>query len=75
MAQELARFGFRWFDAHDPDPLRAYLADPDPALADHNEAVARTHFGIDALAGRLQKLLSGAPRCAHSHDLCDCLTA
>ena len=75
VAQELARFGFRWFDAHDPDPLRAYLADPDPALADHNEAVARTHFGIDALAGRLQKLLSGAPRCAHSHDLCDCLTA
>jgi glycosyltransferase involved in cell wall biosynthesis len=66
VARELARFGFRWFDAHDPGPLREYLADPDPALADHNEAVARAHFGMDALARRLELLLSGAPMCAHS---------
>ena len=73
VAKELARFGFRWFDAHDPGPLRAHLADPDPALADHNEAVARAHFGIDALARRLQPLLSRAPACDHA--ACDCLTA
>ena len=79
VAEELARFGFRWFDAHDPEPLRAHLADPDPALADHNEAVAHAHFGIDALARRLELLLSGAPMCAHSGgnaaEVCACLTA
>ncbi len=76
VARELACFGFRWFDAHDPGPLRAYLADPDPALADHNEAVARAHFGMDALARRLELLLSGAPMCAHSGgeaaEICAC---
>jgi hypothetical protein len=66
VAKELARFGFRWFDAHDPEPLRAHLADPDPTLADHNEAVARAHFGIDALARRLHRLLSRAPACDHA---------
>jgi glycosyltransferase involved in cell wall biosynthesis len=81
VARELATFGFRWFDAADPGPLRAFLADPDPALLDHNEAVARAHFGIDALARRLSLMLSGAPMCAHSGgaavdtDLCDCLSA
>ncbi|WP_214407730.1 hypothetical protein [Pseudonocardia lacus] len=62
VAAELAAFGFRWFDAHDPEPLRAWLADPDPGLLDHNEAIARDHFGIDALARRLEPLLPGAPR-------------
>lgn len=66
VAQELAAFGFRWFDAHDPVPLRAWLARPDPALLDHNEAVARTHFDIGALARRLELLLSGSAVCAHS---------
>ena len=78
VARELAAFGFRWFDARDPDPLRAFLAEPDEGLLDHNEAVARAHFGIDALARRLEMLLSGAPMCAHSGgapDLCDCLSA
>ena len=78
VARELARFGFRWFDAHNPEPLRAYLADPDPALAEHNEAIARAHFSIDALTRRLELLLSGAPMCAHSGGdatkVCACFT-
>jgi glycosyltransferase involved in cell wall biosynthesis len=79
VAKELARFGFRWFDAHDPGPLLAHLADPDPALADQNEAIARAYFGLDALARRLELLLSGAPMCVHSGgdatEVCACLTA
>jgi mannosylglucosylglycerate synthase len=80
VARELESFGFRWFDAADPVPLKAFLADPDPALLDHNEAIARAHFGIHALARRLDLLLAGAPMCPHSGgapDLpdCACLTA
>jgi len=59
VARELQAFGFRWFDARDPAPLRAFLADPDEGLLDHNESIARSHFGIGALAGRLGRLLSG----------------
>jgi glycosyltransferase involved in cell wall biosynthesis len=66
VAEELARFGFRWFDAHDPEPLRAYLADPDPVLADHNEAIAHAHFGIDALARRLGRLAYAGQECGRT---------
>jgi glycosyltransferase involved in cell wall biosynthesis len=66
VARELETFGFRWFPAGDPEPLRAWLADPEPDLLDHNAAIAQAHFGTDALARRLELLLSGAPMCAHS---------
>ncbi|MDT7659310.1 MAG: mannosylglucosylglycerate synthase [Pseudonocardiales bacterium] len=82
VARELAAFGFRWFDAADPGPLRAFLADPDPALLDHNEAIAHRHFGFDPLVRRLDRLLSGVAPCEHAaaireqgDDPCDCLTA
>ena len=86
VARELAAFGFRWFSSADPEPLRCWSADPDRALLDHNEAVARRHFGLDALVRRLDLLLSGTPMCHHSGALqdgdseegnataCDCLT-
>jgi len=61
VAAELRAFGFRWFPADDPAQLGAWLADPDPALLDHNEKIAEEHFGIDALARRLDELLTGAP--------------
>jgi glycosyltransferase involved in cell wall biosynthesis len=57
VALELAEFGFEWFDVADPAPLREWLADPDTGLLDRNEAIARKHFGLGALTGRLGKLL------------------
>jgi mannosylglucosylglycerate synthase len=60
VAAELAAFGFRWLPATDPDPLRAFLEDPDPALLDCNHHIARRHFSLDALTGRLRDLLRAA---------------
>jgi mannosylglucosylglycerate synthase len=82
VARELAAFGFRWFDVREPEALRRWLADPDPALLDHNETLARARFGLDALTRRLGLLLSGAAMghhpCAGRDEgltTCDCLTA
>lgn len=57
VAREVAALGFRWFPSDDPTPLAAFLADPDPALHDHNEQVARRHFSLDRLAADLAALL------------------
>jgi glycosyltransferase involved in cell wall biosynthesis len=81
VAAELRAFGFHWFPADDPAQLAAWLGDPDPALLDHNEKIAEEHFGVDALAGRIERLLTGAPVCHHAATAedggpgCDCLTA
>jgi hypothetical protein len=81
VAAELRAYGFRWFPVDDPGQLEAWLAAPDPALLDHNEKIAEEHFGIDALAGRLSRLLRRAPVCHHAATAedggpeCDCLTA
>jgi glycosyltransferase involved in cell wall biosynthesis len=66
VARELGALGFRWFTPAGLDALRRWLADPDPALLDHNEALARRHFGMDALVRRLDLLLSGSPVCHHA---------
>ncbi len=57
VADELAALGFRWFPAHDPRPLAAFLAAPDAALLDHNAALARCHFSLARVADDLEKLL------------------
>jgi glycosyltransferase involved in cell wall biosynthesis len=57
VAAELASFGLRWLPVDDPGPLRAFLADPDQALLDHNRAVALRHFSLDALTRQLGELL------------------
>lgn len=57
VADELRRFGFRWFPTRDAAPLGAFLRDPDPALHDHNAAVVREHFSLDRLRADLDRLL------------------
>lgn len=57
VAAELASFGFRWFPAADPTPLKAFLDQPDPGLLEANHAIARRHFSMEALTGQLAALL------------------
>ena len=60
VAREIAAYGFRWFPADDPEPLAAWLASPDPAVLDTNEAIARRHFSLDCLERRLSEVLTEA---------------
>lgn len=57
---ELRRFGFEWFDATEHATIASFCASPDPGLLERNHAVARTHFSIHDLPGRLESLLAGA---------------
>ena len=75
VARELAAYGFRWFPAAEPGLLRYWTTDPDPGLLDHNEAIARRHFGLEALAGRIDSLLSGVPGAPTSTKGCARATA
>lgn len=59
VARELARFGFAWFPADDPEPIAAYLARPEVGILDHNLAVARRHFSADRLPGQLRRAMDG----------------
>ncbi len=59
VARELAAgFGFWWFDATDARSLTGWFDHPDPELIAHNATVARAHFSLTDLPGRLAALLS-----------------
>jgi len=60
VAEELRALGFRWFDPARPDALDTFLVRPDAALHDTNEALVRTHFGLDRLRTDIADLLAGA---------------
>ncbi|MEA3055654.1 MAG: mannosylglucosylglycerate synthase [Actinomycetota bacterium] len=57
VADELRPFGFEWFPTDDATPLAAFLARPDDALHDRNEAVVRDHFSLARLRADLAGLL------------------
>lgn len=57
LVADLEPFGFRWFAHDDAAGLRRFLDDPDTDLLDHNERLARTHFGLGQLPGELAAVL------------------
>jgi len=62
VADELAAFGFRWFHPEDVDQLATLLSKGDEELLDHNFDVARRHFSLAELPGRLEPVVTTAVR-------------
>jgi len=64
VAAELRAHGFEWWSLDEVEAIRAALERPDAPellrLLDHNESVARSHFGIERMRGLLHQLLDGA---------------
>ena len=60
VAAELAGFGFRWFAHDDPKPIAAFLDAPEQSLLEHNRGVAREHFALRDLPGRIALVFEAA---------------
>lgn len=60
VAAELAAFGFRWFAHDDPGAVSGFLEGPDRSLLEHNQLVARRHFSLRDLPGRIEAVFEGA---------------
>ena len=54
---ELEAFGFRWFDHTDVARVAQFVRRPDSALLVHNLGVARRHFALDDLPGRIARVI------------------
>ena len=61
VADELRRFGFRWFSSADASPLARWLDQPDDDLLAHNRAVAGLFFNVADLPRRLADVLGRLP--------------
>lgn len=57
LVADLEPYGFRWFAHDDAQGLRRFLDEPDTDLLDHNERIARTHFGLGLLPRELAAVL------------------
>lgn len=55
--REIESFGFHFFGLGDVDALETFLKNPDDELLEHNAAIARAHFDVAGLRGRLAPLL------------------
>ena len=55
--REILAFGFTFFDLGDVAGVERFLCEPDPALFSHNAAIARAHFNLTDLPGRLAPVL------------------
>jgi len=60
VAAELAALGFRWFPSDDTAPIRRFLAEPDEALLDQSQALARRLFSQEHVVASLARLLDEA---------------
>ena len=60
VAAELVDLGLRWFPSDDPAPLRAFLAEPDTELLEHNRRVAVEHLSLAAMGSAIRALLDDA---------------
>ena len=64
VAAELEAFGFCWFAHDDATGVAAFLQQPDGRVLSHNRCVARRHFALHDLPGRLARVIGhrgGAP--------------
>jgi glycosyltransferase involved in cell wall biosynthesis len=60
VAAELVALGFRWLPANEPAELARWLDSPDPAVLEHNAGVARRHFALADLPGKIARLIESA---------------
>ena len=60
VADELAAFGFQWFDRDATTAIDAFLDAPDARLLDANRRIAREHFSMATMRDHLRALLDEA---------------
>ena len=58
VAREILAFGFRFFPLDDVASTERFLHHPDETIFDENLAVARQHFNLADLPGRLEELVT-----------------
>jgi glycosyltransferase involved in cell wall biosynthesis len=55
--EEIRQFGFHFFDLSDAARVAAFIDEPDVTILERNHALARQHFNVADLPGRLASLL------------------